>query len=112
MGDWRDEWETTGYVAFVGTMGDVYRVRIRAERGRVTRFTVQFEVRIEDRFYPAIRYDTAHGRPHRDTLDWHGTVIDKVWLPLTSYAQAVDDAIAEIKANWHTYREAFERRRP
>ena len=113
MGGWRDEWETTGYVTGVGTTGDSYRVRIRAERGRVTRYTVQFEVWMEGRFYPALRYDDAHGRSHRDTLDWTGVVVDKAWMPVESNADAATRAIKDIRANWHVYRtEEFERRKP
>ena len=112
MGGWRDEWETTGHEAPVGTKGDGYRVRLRVERGRVVRFTVQFEVWLEGHAYPAIRYDSAHGRPHRDTLDWAGRVVKKDWLPDKPYAEIVKEAILDIKASWQVYREEFERRKP
>ena len=112
MGEWRDEWETTAYEAPVGTLGDFYRVRIRAERRRVVRYTVQFEVWIEGRHRPAIRYDSAHGGPHRDPLDWTGRVIKKDWLPDMPYDIAVKEAILEIRANWLPFREQFEKRKP
>jgi hypothetical protein len=43
----------------------------------IVAYTVQLEVAHEGRFYPAVRFDAAHGHPHRDTLDWEGRVIDK-----------------------------------
>src|SRR5215207_7151336 len=63
--------------------GGVIRVRFTDQRGRIITFTVQYEPFIEGRFRPTVRYDTAHSRPHRDTLDWHGRPIrgSKDWLP-------------------------------
>jgi hypothetical protein len=87
-------------------------MNIRTERGKVVRFTVQLEVWIEGRFMPAIRYDTAHGYPHRDTLGWDGRVIDKKWFPLMPPAVALDLAIDDVKGNWQGYRAEFEARKP
>ena len=111
MGGWREAWETTSYVDEVGTEGDRYRVRIRAERGDVVRYTVQFEVLFEGRFYPAIRYDSAHGRSHVDILGWEGESVDKKWLDGESLGDALDKAVASVKAKWIEDREAFLRRR-
>lgn len=57
--------------------GDAFRVRVTIERGIVLAFTAQLEVFVDGRFRPAERFDSAHGRPHRDTLDWTGEVIAK-----------------------------------
>ncbi|MBA2277905.1 MAG: hypothetical protein H0W06_09115 [Chloroflexia bacterium] len=65
------------YLANGGDGGDHIRVRFATERGRVLRYTVQFEILNEGRHWPAVRYDSAHGVPHRDTLDWRGETIDK-----------------------------------
>lgn len=112
MGGWRDEWETTGYVADVGTEGDRYRVRIRSERGRVARYSVQFEVLVSGRFHPAIRYDNAHGRPHLDVLGWNGELVDKEWLSNRPFGEAATDAVIDVKTNWLLHREGFMRRKP
>jgi hypothetical protein len=58
------------------------RVGFDTDQGQGVDFTVQLECWIEDRWRPAVRYDTAHGQAHRDTLDWEGRVIDKLWLPI------------------------------
>ena len=55
--------------------GGVIRVRRTNERGRIIAFTAQNEPFIEGRFRPAVRYDTAHGRAHRDPLDWNSRPI-------------------------------------
>jgi hypothetical protein len=56
-------------------------VRVLAERGAVLDFAVLYLATVEDRVYPVIRYDAAHGDPHRDTLDWNGYVVEKHWMP-------------------------------
>jgi hypothetical protein len=38
------------------------------QRGRLTRFCVQYEAWIADEWTPIVRYDTAHGRSHKDLL--------------------------------------------
>jgi hypothetical protein len=104
----RDDWATTAYRFDLGTGGDFLRVLIRIERGRVTRFTTQYEAVVEGRTRPAVRYDSAHGRPHRDILDRYGRVVEKRWLPGKTNDEALTEGIADIKAHWPAYREAFE----
>lgn len=69
------------YLTAVGELGDRIRVRFTTERGRVVRYAVQFEVLHENRYRPAVRYDSAHGVPHRDTLDWQGGTINRPGFP-------------------------------
>lgn len=104
---------TTEYeVSF--TAEDLMRVRVRTERGRgVVAFTVQHEATIDDTIYPDVRYDSSHGQAHRDLLDIEGRNIDKLWYSRSiSYAEVVDRAIADIRANWAQYREDFIARMP
>lgn len=95
----------------VGTYGDQIRVRFTTRRGQTTVYTAQYEVLIEGRHRPAVRYDSAHGRPHCDVLDWDGETIEKVWLPHEDFGRALSDAIREIEEQWSTFRAAFLRRR-
>ena len=93
--------------------GDVIRVRLNVERGQVTAFTSQLETFVADRGRPVVRYDSAHGQPHRDLLDWDGRVIDKFWLsPTLSNKQAVRFAEQDLSENGAPYREAFLERKP
>jgi hypothetical protein len=43
------------------------------DRGRVVEFLIQYEAFIVGQWHPVIRYDTAHGQLHRDTLHPDGT---------------------------------------
>ena len=94
--------------------GGIIRVRFTIERGRIIAFTAQYEPFIEGRLRPAVRYVTAHGRAHRDTLDWRGRSIPglKEWLPeLMDFNDAFTFAEQDLKANWPTYLVEFLRRR-
>ena len=93
--------------------GDAVRVRITTERGRVLAFTAQLEVWVEGTYRPAERYDSAHGQAHRDTLDWEGRVIDKLWLaPGMSFEEALTLAERDLRTYALHYRAEFLRRRP
>jgi hypothetical protein len=86
---------------------DRLRVAIHTDREQVRYYTVQYETRVGERWYPVVRYDPSHETPHRDLLDAEGHVIDKLWLPARPLKQALDEAIADLKANWSTYRSDF-----
>ena len=93
--------------------GDVIRVRFDAARGVVAAFTAQYEVWADDAWRRAVRYDSAHGRPHRDTLDWSGNLVTKDWLPEGTDANAaLSIADDDPKANADRYRDEFLRRKP
>ncbi len=93
--------------------GDCLRVRIKTFHGEVVDFVVQYEMIFAGREYPVVRYDGSHSFPHCDVLDVNGATIKKLTLPgAPSFAQAVDMAIRDLKANWRRYREDFVRRMP
>lgn len=113
MGGRREQWETARYRQdLTGEGTDFIRVRMRVERGDLVRFMAQYEAVIAVRVYGVVRYDTAHGAPHRDTLDWQGRVRSKRMLAGFTFAEALDYAIDDIQSNWRGYRSEFQRRRP
>ena len=75
-------------------------------------FTVQYEAVIDGKTYPVVRYDCAHGFAHRDVLDHEGRNVDKWPVGGLSYKEALQYAIADLRANWRQYRADFERRMP
>ena len=75
-------------------------------KGKVISFSVQVEVRYKDRWYPVVRYDTAHGFAHRDFLHPDGR-IDKTSLFLQDYNEALIFAEEDLKNNWELYKEKF-----
>ncbi len=95
------------FIVFTDT--DRVRVWILTERGDVRNFTAQYEAFIDDEWYPVVRYDSWHDRPHRDTLDRFGHVRRKTWLTI-DYADGLDFAISDLRLRWQAYRENFVRR--
>ncbi|MCA1667010.1 MAG: hypothetical protein LC793_06345 [Thermomicrobia bacterium] len=93
--------------------GSSLRVRIEIDRGEVARFVVQLEYTIgDDRWLPVVRYDSAHGRPHRDILNPGGETIKKEWLDEllgrdVSMAEGLNYGQDDLKKNWRAYRDTF-----
>jgi hypothetical protein len=93
--------------------GDAVRVRVARTDGRVTWFVVQYEIFLVDRWRPVVRDDSAHGRPHRDVLDWEGRVVDTQWFPAdVGNAAAFTIARDQIRRQWRSFRDGFTRRKP
>jgi hypothetical protein len=86
---------------------DRFRYYHNLERGKITRFRVQYEALIGGEWRAIVRYDTAHGRPHKDLLHPDGTQ-DKHEF----YGYAREEVLTlgerDIKANWKRYRAAYE----
>jgi hypothetical protein len=76
-----------------------------AVAGRITRFSVQLEVKVNDRWMPVVRYDCHHDFAHKDCYNIEG-VSRKVRLHL-SYEEAMSIADDDINDNWEIYRERF-----
>ncbi|MDQ3541927.1 MAG: hypothetical protein M3440_14705 [Chloroflexota bacterium] len=77
-----------------------FRVRFRQEGNHITEFLVHSE------WLAVVRYDSAHGRPHKDTLDRWGREIDKEWLPGT-FNQGLTLAQQDLRLNWERYLSDF-----
>ena len=71
--------------------------------GKIVEFLVQYEAFIAGQWHPVIRYDTAHGQPHRDTLHPDGTQIKEMY-PHYSNAEVVTIGQRDIIDNWPAYR--------
>jgi len=84
------------------------RVRFEIDRRRVMRFVVQLECCFRDEWHPVVRYDTAHGFAHRDTLHPSGQ-IEKTEMPVRDYNDALTSAIKDLTENWEEYRKRYER---
>jgi hypothetical protein len=103
---------TRQYFKTLNADGDAMRVSFVSDRGFVLRYVVQFEVYVDGRYYPAVRYDSAHDFPHRDILDWEGHVVDKILLSPMTDDQALTAATEAVARDWPVYREEFFRRKP
>jgi hypothetical protein len=87
---------------------DRLRYRIVTANGQVFDFVVQYEVRIDERFWPVVRYDASHGHGHRDTLDSNGKTLRKDWLPAhMNLKDCLSYAAIDLRVNWKQYRLQF-----
>ena len=58
------------------------------------------------KWFPVIRYDTAHGFAHRDYIRPDGR-IEKTPINIKSFNEALTFSENDIKVNWELYREKF-----
>ena len=85
-----------------------YRHFHRTERGGVIIFRIQYEVYITGKWQAIVRYDTAHGFPHKDVLHPDGTQTKEIF-PGYSNAEVLTMGQRDIRRNWKRYRRNYER---
>ncbi len=66
------------------------------------RFVVQYETFVEGQWRPVIRYDTAHGFPHIDSIQANSTV-EKSALLTRDLGEALTFADQDIDEHWEQY---------
>ena len=84
-------------------------VEFHTYRGTVISFIVRLMLRGDTEEHCIVRFDTAHGLPHRDTVNSKGMLLRKDWLIGMSFSDALDYAISNIKENYETYIQEFHR---
>lgn len=72
----------------------------------IVEFRIQLEILIDDIWYPVIRYDTAHGKAHKDTIKPNGDE-NKDWFEGYSVAEVLTIGQNDIMENWKKYRAEF-----
>ena len=95
----------TEYVTPLGNDGRRRTYHKRLQQN-IIEFAVQYELFIDGKWYPVVRYDTAHGFAHKDVLTFSGE-ITKYKLPFSDYNLALTFAEKDLKGNWLRYRENF-----
>ena len=95
-------------VEFVVRLSADCRRRHRHSRikNKIVSFSVQLEIYLQDKWWPVVRYDTAHGFAHRDFIHADGR-IEKTPLFLHDYNEALIFSEEDLKNNWEMYRERF-----
>ena len=78
------------------------RVYFTRERSQVIAFVVQLEYFIDDKWYPVIRYDTAHQFAHCDILRPDGSQ-EKHPMPVSDFSEALTYAQKDIMVNFYRY---------
>ena len=77
--------------------------------GLVVSYVVKLLIWIGAEYYEVIRFDSAHGCPHKDIMDPAGSVVRKVWFELLDNQQGLDLAIKDMKDNSALYIERFKK---
>lgn len=88
------------------TNEDKYRHKHIRFKGEVLSFVVQYETKLEGKWYPVVRYDTEHGFAHRDLVDRNGNK-QKTPMFTENYNEALTFAEYDIKSNWKIYKQTF-----
>ena len=97
------------YLYYLSPDGTVrFRYYHALEKGTIIRFRIQFEALIEGQWYAIVRYDTAHGFPHRDLIHPDGSQ-EKIDFPGWDRNEVLTYGERDIKANWQRYRTEFEK---
>lgn len=78
------------------------------ERGSIVEFRIQYEALIAGKWHAIVRYDSAHNRPHKDTMHPDGTET-KEWFALYSNAEVLTVGQRDIVENWPEYRVSYEK---
>ncbi len=85
---------------------DRYRHSHISEKSKIVFFRIQYETKINNIWYPVVRYDTAHGFAHRDLMSFKGEVV-KTPLFNQDYNDALTFAESDLKTNWKYYKNRF-----
>jgi len=72
------------------------------EQGKIIEFRIQYEAFISGSWHPVVRYDSAHGHPHRDDLHPNAPET-KEWFP--EYRNA--DVLSTYSARYGAARPRF-----
>jgi len=94
-------------VDFVVIFDDEVRKRHyhETENGKVIYFAVQLEIRVNDEWKVAVRYDCSHGFSHMDKYNIKGNKIKKI-LNL-NVESALNYGDWYINKNWLKYKQEF-----
>jgi hypothetical protein len=74
---------------------------------QITEFRIQYEAFFSDQWHPIVRYDSAHGKPHRDILHPAGAET-KEWFTPYNNAEILTIGQRDIVDNWKSYRARYE----
>jgi hypothetical protein len=99
-------------ISFIYPLSDGYEDRLRVvaqtQKGQVSRFVVQYEALIKEKWTPIVRYDTSRGFSHKDIIHYDGNV-EKQPLYFQNFNMALTFAIQDLKTSWKWYKMSYER---
>jgi hypothetical protein len=96
------------YYRIVLTDNVEIQVAFETSHGSLEGFVVKLVLTMGESIFELVRFDSAHGCPHKDTLNPNGEVVRKAWFDLLSNKQALDLGIKDLKDNYELYVERFD----
>jgi hypothetical protein len=92
----------------VDLVPDEVRIRCsyRRRRKRIVQYTVQLEIYRARQWQPVVRYDTAHGFCHRDTIRADGSQ-EKTPVFIGDANETFTRAIEDMRDNWEAHRARY-----
>lgn len=72
--------------------------------GKIVDFVLQHEIKVDEVWRPVVRDDCAHRVVHKDVPDRRGRQ-EKHLLGVSDLREAMAIAGADIRRNWHRYKE-------
>jgi len=98
----------TEYIIYLDeAQQDRYRHFHRTERGQVVLFRIQYEALIGQQWVAIVRYDTAHGSPHRDVRHPNGSQTKEQFSHYPR-SRVLTMGQQDIRRNWRAYRARYE----
>jgi hypothetical protein len=83
-----------------------YRHYHISKRKKIVVFRIQLEIFVRDEWDAVVRYDTAHGKAHRDVLHPNGSQ-SKDWFEDYTIEEVLTIGQKDILENWSAYRDRF-----
>jgi hypothetical protein len=75
--------------------------------GIIVNFVVKLILMQDGGYREIIRFDSAHGCPHKDVIDEDGHVIRKVWFEFIDNNDGLNLAVKDLKDNFDIYIERY-----
>ena len=97
------------YFKIALSSGAEIHVYFETANGLIVDFVVKLILKIGQELYEVIRFDSAHGCPHKDILAPDCSIKRKVWYELLDNKQALDLAVRDLKDNGDIYIERFKK---
>lgn len=88
------------------TSDDRRRRRHISEKGRILEFVVQYEIKVNEKWHPVVRNDTAHGYAHIH-LFHPDSRQQKRRMNVLDYNLALTIAEDDVRKNWQSYRAKY-----
>lgn len=88
------------------SVNDRLRISIKAFKGKVKYFMVQYEIFLNNEWIAVVRYDLAHGFFHRDVMNPKGEK-EKQVIVINNLEDALNYAQQDLKDRWEFYKDLY-----